>query len=322
MSLDVESVLQRRRMRRQIGWWRSLAILAGVAVFFTFFYVRSDDIGIAASDQIARVTIDGLITDDRERLNMLKKIGEADHVKAVILFVNSPGGTTTGGEGLYHELRDLSEKKPVVAQFGTIAASAAYIAGLGTDHIVARGNTITGSVGVVVQWPEISGLLDKIGVRINELKSGPLKAEPSPYGPASPEALAVTKSMIEDSQQWFVGLVRERRNIDPAAIPGLLEGRVYSGRDAIRYDLIDAVGAEDEAIDWLVKERGVKEGLNVVDWKPSETLPWSLQNAVSSVVQGVLAGIGDGLQLAGFGGQALSTIGLDGLISVWHPSKM
>lgn len=322
MTLDVDSVLQRRRMRRQVGWWRAVAILAGVGILAMYAYSRSNELGLVTGDQIARVAIEGVITDDRERLKLLKKIADAEHVKGVILYVNSPGGTTTGGEGLYLQLRELAAKKPIVAQFGTVAASAAYIAGLGTDYIVARGNTITGSVGVVVQWPEISGLLDKLGIKVNEIKSGPLKAEPSLFSPTNEEARQVTESMIEDGQRWFVGLVRERRNIDPAGVPGLLAGRVYSGRDAIRYNLIDAVGAEDEAINWLVQERGVPSGLDVVDWKPDNSVPWSVQAAMSSFVQALISGIRDGIQSVGFGEGPLSTLGLDGLISVWQPSKM
>ena len=98
--------------------------------------------------QIARVAIEGTITEDRDQLKLLKRIADDNNVAGVLVFVNSPGGTTTGGEALFEALRELAKKKPVVAQFGTVAASAGYIVGLGTDHIVARGNTITGSVGV------------------------------------------------------------------------------------------------------------------------------------------------------------------------------
>ncbi|MEL6873392.1 MAG: S49 family peptidase, partial [Pseudomonadota bacterium] len=181
MSGEVETVLERRRLRRQVGLWRGLAILAGVLVLIAFAAVRANEAGVLGNTQIARVTVEGMILDDRKRLKMLEKIARADNVKGVIVYINSPGGTTTGGEGLYKALRELSERKPVVAQFGTVAASAAYMAGLGTDRILARENTITGSVGVIMQWPNVSGLLDKIGVRMNQLKSGELKAEPNPF---------------------------------------------------------------------------------------------------------------------------------------------
>ena len=319
MSLDVETVLERRRLRRQVGWWRALAILAGVLFLAVFVYSRSNEIGLLKNDQIARVSIEGMITDDRKRTKLLKQIAEADHVKGVLLFVNSPGGTTTGGEGLFEELREISKKKPVVAQFGTIAASAAYIAGLGTDHIVARGNSLTGSVGVLVQWPEISGLLDKLGVKMNEIKSGTLKAEPSLFAPINEDALAVTQSMIEESKRWFVGLVEARREIDAGTVPGLLEGRVYSGRAALEYKLVDALGDEDEAIRYLVEDRGLPKGLKVVDWKPGDQ-NWPISSA-QSMARAVGAAFAEGLRgLTGATGP-LATVGLDGLLSVWQPSK-
>ena len=315
MSLDVETVLERRRMRRQVGLWRGLAILAGVLVLIAFALMRANEAGLLGNQQIARVTIDGMITEDRKQLKMLKKIAKSDNVKGVVLFINSPGGTTTGGEGLFKELRDLASKKPVVAQFGTLAASAAYIAGLGADHIVARGNSITGSVGVIMQWPEVSGLLDKIGVKFNSIKSGSLKAEPSPFEPANEEALTVAKGMIEESQRWFVGLVEERRGINAADVPDLLKGRVYSGREALKHKLIDAIGGEDEAVDWMVKQRGVTEGLRVVDWKPEDDLNLPFRSSGAWI-----------LAIFGFEPEQVAravwpTAGLDGLLSVWHPQE-
>src|SRR6516165_9793066 len=183
MALQAENILDRRRLRRHLSFCRVLAIAALTLAFGAFAYSRGGALGFGEPHQIARFTIDGLITESRQQLQLLERIGDAKHVAGVILYVNSPGGTTTGGEALYESLRRLAGKKPVVAQFGTVAASAAYMAGLAADHIVARGNTITGSVGVIMQWPEVSGLLDKLGIKMNELKSGPLKANPSPFQP-------------------------------------------------------------------------------------------------------------------------------------------
>ncbi|MEL6299601.1 MAG: signal peptide peptidase SppA [Pseudomonadota bacterium] len=317
MSVDVETVIERRQLRRQVGLWRGLAILAGVVVLAAFAAVRASDSGVLAQGQIARVTIEGMITDDRKRLQMLDKIAKADHVKGLIVYVNSPGGTATGGEGLYKALRQVAEKKPVVAQFGTVAASAAYMAGLGTDHIVARENSITGSVGVIMQWPNVKGLLEKLGVRMNQLKSGELKAEPNPFEDMTPAVRQHTMQMIQESQRWFVNLVETRRKIAASSVPGLLEGAVYSGRAARDYKLVDALGSEDDAKAWMVKERKVASELRVVDWKPRSDFGWP--------TSGALAWIGS---LVGFDVDAfrrlapeLSAVGLDGLLLVWQPSK-
>src|SRR5262249_29488743 len=139
--------------------------------------------GLTESRHIARVSLEGLITEDRAQLKLLQSIADSKQVAGVIVFINSPGGTTTGGEALVAGVRNVAKGKPVVAQFGTLATSAAYIAGLASDYVVARGNTITGSVGVIFQWAEVSQLLDKLGVKMNEVKSGPLKANPSPFQP-------------------------------------------------------------------------------------------------------------------------------------------
>lgn len=317
MSLDVETVLERRRLRKQIGLWRALAIIAGVLVLVAFSLVQMNAAGLTGSQQIARVSIEGLITDDRKRLELIRKLAKTESVRGVIFYIDSPGGTTTGGEGLYTEIRKLAEAKPVAAQFGTVAASAAYIAGLATDHIVARGNTITGSVGVIVQWPEVSGLLDKLGVKVNELKSGPLKAEPGALKPASPEALEVTREMIADGQNWFNQLVEARRKIALNSVPGLTDGRIYSGRMALQHKLIDKVGAEADAVDWMVKERGVPTGLKVVDWKPKQELPFPFGNAEAGIWPWIASALGLPTQTP----TRIQTLGLDGLLSVWHPGE-
>ena len=151
MTFETETVLDRRRLRRRLSLWRGLAVVA-LLLAFGFVAFRSAD-GLSERRQIARVTIEGLITEDRDKLKLLKQLGENRQVAGVILFINSPGGTTTGGEALFEAIRELAKIKPVVSQMGTVAASAAYIAGLATDHIVARGNTITGSVGVISSGP-------------------------------------------------------------------------------------------------------------------------------------------------------------------------
>ena len=316
MTQETEGILDRRRLRRKLGLWRGLAIVAAMLALGALALIGSGAKNLVKRDQIARITVEGLITEDRKQIQLLKALTKADHIKGVIVFVNSPGGTTTGGEALFRHLRNLAAKKPVVAQFGTVAASAAYIAGLGTDHIVARGNSITGSVGVIMQWPEVSGLLDKIGVKMNTVKSGSLKAEPSPFKPLDAENRQILDEMIEESQRWFLGLVRDRRKIDTAAIPGLHKGRVYSGREALRYKLVDEIGGEEEARKYLVDKRKVPAGLKVIDWKPKTDLDWPFSGTAANYLLRSLAG------WLGVGTLAnLPTGGLDGMLSVWQPEK-
>jgi protease-4 len=319
MTTDVDTVIERRRLRRRLTVWRGLAIAGLVLALFAIGAAGDRLSGQFGTKQIARVAVEGTILESRDQLELLRRIGDADNVKAVLVFVNSPGGTTTGGEALFGALRELAKKKPVVAQFGTVAASAGYIVGLGADYIVSRGNTITGSVGVLIQWPEVSQMLDKIGVKVNEIKSGDLKAVPSPFEPLSEEGAKVTKSMIDEGFRWFLSLVETRRNVKPDQIPGLVQGRIFSGREALGFKLVDEIGGEEQAVDWLRKTRNVDKSLKVVDWKPESTSSYGLFSQI-----GELAGRLFGQSFLGqllLRDAGLSTLGLDGLVSVWHPAE-
>ncbi len=321
MSLETEIVLDRRQLRRRLSLWRGLAI-AGLAVAIGGYLMSGDKVsGLLASKHVARVVIEGTIMDDRAQMELLRKIKNSDNVSGVLVFVNSPGGTTTGGEALFQEIRSIAEKKPVVAQFGTVAASAGYIVGLAADHIVARGNTITGSVGVLMQWPEFNEMLGKIGVKMNEVKSGELKASPSPFAPADEKSLAVVKEMIDDGFDWFTALVESRRGIKVADVPGLGQGRVFSGRMALTHKLVDEIGGEREATRWLEEKRGVEKDLKIIDWKPASDSVWGLSGSVSGLARGIFGPAGGQMAEIVTRSGAFGTLGLDGLISVWQPSE-
>lgn len=324
MSLEVDSILDRRRLRRRLGLWRSLAVAAAVALIGVLVWRQIDVADLTTEKHIARVSLTGFISEDRDQLAMLERLEKSKSVAGVVLFVNSPGGTTTGGEALYVALRKLAEAKPVVAQFGTVAASAAYIAGLATDHIVTRGNTITGSVGVIMQWPEFTGLMDKVGVKMNEVKSGPLKATPSPFQPLDTASKALLDEMIADGQRWFLSLVAERRRIATATVPGLEQGRVYSGRRALELKLVDEIGGEAEAVRWLVDKRKVAKGLKVVDWRPKRKSDWPIAGLLGAFLAEVVGETGE--RIATNAPERLSRglgqLSLDGLVSVWHPPKI
>ncbi len=319
MTIETEAVLDRRSLRRKVGLWRGIALLAGVVALGGA--VSSMSGGFSEPRHVARVVVDGMITEDRTQLRMLKRLAASKNVEGVLFSINSTGGTTSGGEALFEAIREIAKTKPVVAQFGTVAASAAYITGLAADHIVARGNTITGSVGVIFQWPEVSGLLDKVGVKMNEIKSGPLKAVPSMFEQVTPEGRRVTEALVADSQKWFLGLVTKRRGVDTTTIPGLEQGRVFSGREALTFKLVDELGGEDEAIRWLETKRGVKPKLKIIDWKPSTESPVGLLRWLG---QSAAAAIGLDTDAAGVISTAESVrarLMLDGLVSVWQPSE-
>ena len=321
MALQAEILVDRRRIKRRLAIWRLVAIVAVVAALGLVLLGKEELASSAGfKPQIARVTISGIIRDDREQQELVAKLAKTDKVKAVILRINSPGGTTTGGEALFLAIRDLAEKKPVVAVFGTIAASSAYMVGLASDHIVARGNSVTGSVGVILQWAEVTELLKNIGVKMEEVRSGELKATPSPFRPLDEAGRALTREMVQEAEQWFRGLVAERRSIDPYDIPGLTDGRIYSGRQALQHKLIDQIGGEKDAVAWLEEKREIPADLDIVDWKKKD----KDNGWFGALARALAAAFGvSGGKFASFleRVESIGTVQLDGLVSLWHPSR-
>ena len=315
MSLDADAITDRRRLKRRLFFWRFGAIVAAAAALIAFF--AADDV-LPHRAQIARVEIDGIITDDRALQVLLDTLGKDHAVKAVILSIDSPGGTTTGAEALYASVRKLAAKKPVVATLGTVAASGGYIAALSADHIVARGNTLTGSIGVLFEWAQLAGLMDKIGVEMREVKSAPLKAEPNPFHKPSPEAIAAMQSLISSSYDWFLGLVEERRKLDPATAKRLGDGRVYTGWQAVGNHLVDEIGGEDQAVAWLTRTRNIPADLPVEDWAPRR--PGDGFDGFGARILGQAFATG----IEALSGKTLQTkrLTLDGLASVWHPDAV
>jgi protease-4 len=317
MTMDADQIVDRRRLRRKLTFWRVVAFLVlALAIVGALLYAARDSL---TGPQIARVSVTGFIGEDRDQLALLDKLGTTDAVKAVIVSIDSTGGSTTGGEALYEALRKLAKAKPTVATVGTFGASAAYMAAIATDHIVVRRSSITGSIGVLFQYPEVSKLLDTLGVKVETIKSAPLKAEPSPFAPASDEAKAVVDGIIRDTYNWFVDIVAERRGLQRYEALRLADGRIFTGRQAVDAKLADEIGGEEQAIAWLAKEKGVNAKLPVKDWKPAGTGGvFSLSNAALAWV-GEKIGLSPLLWRAGFVDRLLpASLKLDGLVSVWQ----
>jgi protease-4 len=175
---------------------------------------------------------------------------------------------------------------------------------------------------VLAQWPEVTELMGKLGIKFQEVKSGELKASPTPFKPMDERSRQVMQDTIDDGFRWFVNLVETRRGIKIDEVPGLREGRIYSGREALTHRLVDEIGGEREAVLWLEREKGVPPNLKVVSWKPESENPWSLLRAEEGGLTGLLAdGIAGGLRRVVGADTSLSTLGLDGLISVWQPGE-
>ncbi len=312
-TADIERIFDREKLRKSRRRWRIFGILAILAAILAAFAAWQDNNPWPRGDHIARLRIDGLITGDQPTLNLVKDIAAADHVKALVIRIDSPGGTTAGSEALYEELRKVAKNKPVVAVIDSVGASGGYITAISADYIVARGNAITGSIGVIFSFPEVSKLLDTLGIKMEEIKSGELKAEPNPYKPVSDRVRAVTNEMVQDSFNWFVGLVAERRKMTDARVRVLADGRVYSGRQALKEGLIDKIGGEEEALAWLGTEKKITD-LEVFDWFNRPSLdPTGLG---FSALDGVAKSLG--LELDSVR-KVTERVKLDGLLVLWHP---
>jgi protease-4 len=300
MSLDPDALIDRRRLKRKMRWWQA-ATLVAVALAIIAFLQASDL--LFERDKVARLRVAGLITEDHTRETLLANIAKDPSVRALIVHLDSPGGTVVGGEDLYRSLRVVGERKPVVTVMGTVAASAAYMTAVAGDRVFAREGTITGSIGVLFQTADITALLDKLGIKPEALKSGPLKAVPSPTEPLTDEARAATQALVLDLFEFFIDLVTERRPLDRTQVLQLADGRVYTGRQAVANGLVDAIGGETAARDWLAEAKDIPRDLPTVTVKPkSERRGFS--DALSSLT-----------------GKSLfsNALTLDGLLSVWHP---
>ena len=300
MSVDADYLVDRRRLKRRLVFWRIAAVCAlVVAVVAAFGRIQH----VAGGSYVARLTVDGLIVEDADRLNALSELVTDDDAKALIVRINSPGGTVVGGESLYRYLRRVAEHKPVVAVFGGLGTSAAYMAALGCDYIVAREGTITGSIGVILQTTDLTGLLDKIGVKPEAVKSTPLKAQPNPLEPFTPAARAVIQNVIGDLYEMFVGLVKERRDLTGDEVARVTDGRVFTGRQALDNGLVDAIGGEPEARLWLEQTHGIDAAIPVesIEFENTEEMVRRL--------------FGESIGKVLFS----ERLRLDGVVSLWHP---
>lgn len=323
MSLDADHIVDRRRMRRKLTFWRVAAVfVAVVAVVGGGVFLTAGRTGLMErpGGTIARIQVEGLIRANQQRTEALTRLSESN-ARAVIVHINSPGGTVAGSEQLHDSLTKLKAKKPVVVVIDGLAASGGYIAAMAADHIVAQQSSIVGSIGVIFQFPNVAELLKTIGVKIEEVKSSPLKAAPSGYEPTSPEARAAIEALVLDSYDWFKGMVRDRRKLDQAGLDKVADGRVFTGRQALALKLVDALGNEQTAIDWLAKEKNIDPKTPVRDYRMTPRfgdLPF-LHVATVRLFDAVgLSALAKRFEDWG-AMQAIERLNLDGLLALWHP---
>lgn len=320
MSLDADAIVDRRRMRRKLTFWRVVAVaVALLAIGGATLLIVPGSRWTPPGAYISRVKIQGLIRGNQDRIEALERLGRS-RASAVIVHIDSPGGTTAGAEQLYDALRELQSKKPMVVVVDGVAASGAYIAALSADHIIANETSLVGSIGVLFQYPNFAEVLKTIGIKVEEVKSSPLKAAPNGFEPTSPEARAAIEAIVLDSYAWFKELVKNRRKMEDSQLTRVSDGRVFTGRQAVGLKLVDTLGNEKTALAWLEKEKKVPANTPVRDY--------SLQPRFSELsFLHVAAWTFEAVGLTAFARrieewgavQAIERLNLDGLLALWHP---
>jgi protease IV len=313
MSNDIDHILNHISLKKSRRRWRWIAIAAIAALVIGL--IAAGNFETPRGPHVARLEVSGLITGDERQLKLIRDMREEADVKALIVRIDSPGGTTVGSEALYEELKAFGAKKPVVAVMDSVAASGGYITALAADRVYARGNTITGSIGVIFTYPDVSQLLSTVGVKMEEVKSGELKAEPSGFKPTPDKARIVMQEMVSDGFGWFKGLVAERRKLDAATVDRLADGRVYSGRQALKEKLIDELGTEVEARTWLAANRSIDAKLETV-----KRVPPPEKGEAQFYIPVGQAAVDSVLESLGFGGlrAKAEAAKLDGLLVLWR----
>lgn len=316
MTLSPDTSFDRWRLSRRLSFWRwsaAAALLLAIAVAGWRFSGTSTTGHF--TPHIARISISGVIVGDDATLKLIRDVA-GSRASGVIVKIESPGGTTTGAEMLYEELRRLAAKKPTVAEVGTLAASGGYIAALGADEIIAHGNSLVGSIGVLFEYPNFAKLLDKVGVQVETVKSSPLKASPNGFEPTSEAAKQALAALVADSFTWFKSLVQDRRHLSDAELASVADGRVFTGRQSIANKLVDKLGGEQEAVAWL-EGKGVAKDLPIRDWaKPRSGSVLNFLSSSSALAEAFgFSGVASVLShLEQVAGRSV----LDGLLSIWQ----
>lgn len=302
MSLETDLFLDRRRLKRGLVAWRVIAILA--VVLAAVAIVGRVGLSWSGSRYVAVLHVNGIITDDEKRVAAISRLATNPHVAALMVMIDSPGGSVAGGEAMHDAIAKVAAQKPVVTIMEGMAASAGYMIAVPAARIFARDATITGSIGVIMEAPEFGGLLAKLGIDVQTLVSGPLKGQPSLSAPMTEQGHQALQALLMDLYDQFVGMVAAGRHMSPDAVRALADGRAYTGRQALSLHLVDQIGGEDEARAWLALARNVPAGL-----------PTKVVHSNDSDISFL------GIKLGGLANLLFSqTLMLDGAVALWQPS--
>ena len=233
------------------------------------------DAGVALGGRIALLEVNGTISDDREFIEHLDRFRDDASVKGYVISINSPGGVVAPSQSIYSELKRIRDEDsiPVIAAIGSVGASGGYYVALAADSIFAMPGSITGSIGVIMEFPDASGLMQKIGVNMQTVKSAEHKDVGSPFRPLGEGDRALLQEMVLDVYSQFVTVVATERSLAVDSVTKLADGRILTGQQALRSGLIDRLGNVPAALDAMGRMTGLGEDPDVVEpAKPRGTL--------------------------------------------------
>ena len=254
-------ILEKYLSRRSLIIKRFATVLISIILIFSFFLFTSKK-----KDFIATISIEGIISNPEDTLNDLENINKSSNAKALLVNINSPGGTFVSSKELYDKIKEISKKIPVVTYMREMATSGGYLVSLASQKIFSNIGTITGSVGVILQTAEITELLEKIGINPIVIKSGKLKATPNPLEGLSENDSKYLNDVIKSMQLEFLSLLSENRNIESKTLEIISDGRIFTGKQAKELNLIDFIGSKSDAIKWLKDEAKLPQDIDILDY--------------------------------------------------------
>jgi len=249
-------------MKRKISDWTVGIIVAVVTVFLILMLAlvsgkreQGDSIKVPSKGEyVAVIELNGTIYSSSKMVKLFKRYGESRAVKAIVFRINSPGGAIAPSQEIYNAVKRARDSgTPIVVSMSSVAASGGYYAACGADTIMANPGTTTGSIGVIAEIPNVSGLLKKIGVSFTTVKSGKFKDTGTPYRNITPAERAYLQSWIDDAFDQFVTVVSKERNIPKKKLLKIADGRVFTGRQAKKLGLIDLLGDFEDAVNLAAK---------------------------------------------------------------------
>jgi len=224
------------------------------------------------ADRVAIIYVRGPIVDSEPAIRELKKYGDDSSVKAIVLRVDSPGGGVAPSQEIFEEVKRVVKEKPIIVSMGSLAASGGYYISVPASRIVANPGTLTGSIGVIMEIPNVEGLMDKVGIKTEVIKSGANKDIASAFRQMTPEERAILQGVIDDTYMQFVDDVAKSRGMEVEDVRKLADGRVYTGKQALGLGLVDQLGGLQDAIKLAGKMAGIKGEPSVVTTKEKKGL--------------------------------------------------